>query len=156
MEMAGWFVYHEDEDQYFKVTSDDDAWLFIDGELAIDLGGLHTPRTGSVEVNQWNLGRLGVPLEEGRAYEFKLFYAERQRTGAAFGFETNIPIDTPHVGVEAIDDEALETAPDRAPNVGVFRFWRTGDIGAQLTIHYQVGGTAGAEDYSARDHHACV
>ena len=39
-----WFEYQGGE--RFDFAGDDDTWVFVNRKLAIDLGGLHTPRTG--------------------------------------------------------------------------------------------------------------
>ncbi|HUT78054.1 MAG TPA: fibro-slime domain-containing protein, partial [Polyangia bacterium] len=70
--------------QVFYFRGDDDLWLFIDGVLALDLGGLHPPREGSVEMDA-----LGLIV--GETYGMDIFHAERHTFGSNFRVTTNIP-----------------------------------------------------------------
>jgi fibro-slime domain-containing protein len=72
---------------------DDDVWVFINGKLAVDLGGLHSQAAGSVTLNTAIAGTLG--LTSGGMYDIVVFQAERHTTGSNYqltldGFEHDI------------------------------------------------------------------
>ncbi|MFI4898171.1 MAG: fibro-slime domain-containing protein [Phycisphaerales bacterium JB059] len=78
------FVYRADDEQVFKFTGDDDVWVFIDGRLVIDLGGLHSRKEQFLDLNRLDW------LEDGRTYELSIFHAERRTTQSNFRIETTL------------------------------------------------------------------
>ncbi len=73
--------------QVFTFIGDDDLWTFINGKLAIDLGGLHPALTGSVDLDA-QADVLG--LTPGMTYSMDIFHAERHRDQSNFRIETTI------------------------------------------------------------------
>lgn len=87
-ELSTQFTYLADEEQVFKFTGDDDVWVFIDGRLVLDLGGLHPVREQVLD-----LSRLGW-LVDGQTYDLRVFHAERHTTASNFRVETSLRLRT--------------------------------------------------------------
>ena len=83
------FVYYEDQNQVFTFRGDDDVHFYINGKMAMDLGGAHTPVGEELELRE-HAEELG--LVDGNTYRFDMFYAERAATGSNLLFSTNIKI----------------------------------------------------------------
>jgi fibro-slime domain-containing protein len=73
--------------EVFTFRGDDDVWIFVNGVLAVDLGGLHGPLEGRIDMNQF-AGANG--LVAGETYSMDIFQAERHTTGSNFRIETTI------------------------------------------------------------------
>ena len=83
------FTYRGGEE--FAFNGDDDLWIFVNGKLALDLGGLHTklddPATTTIFFDA-QAAQLGIV--KGQTYRMDIFHAERHTTESNFRIRTNI------------------------------------------------------------------
>jgi fibro-slime domain-containing protein len=77
------FTYDASAGQWFEIRCTDDAYLFINGRLVIDLGGYGYNKTMTI-----HLDRLG--LTDGETYPVRLFHAQRQQGLGIFRLQTNM------------------------------------------------------------------
>ncbi len=71
----------------FIFIGDDDVWVYINGKLAIDLGGVHGATTGSITLDPAHAVALGLTV--GQTYNFDLFQAQRHTTASDFNLQTS-------------------------------------------------------------------
>ncbi|MFG0283837.1 MAG: hypothetical protein ACF8R7_05400 [Phycisphaerales bacterium JB039] len=72
--------------QFIELAADGDAWLFVDGELAMDLGGLMPGDRQRLELDR-------LELTPG-PHRLLLFFAHRTEEAAAFELRTNMQLNT--------------------------------------------------------------
>lgn len=92
------FIYNEADNLYFTFKGDDDVYMFINGVLALDLGGAHGSNTKTVKLN--DLDAATYNLVDGQPATFTFFYMERCSDNSTFAIETNLKLAEPEMQVE--------------------------------------------------------
>ena len=86
--IAASFTYNQCTSQFFEFESNDDAWVYIDDKLAVDLGGVATSSRQYVALD-----RLG--LVDGQEYTLNFFFAHRRNAASSlFRMRTNLVLRT--------------------------------------------------------------
>ncbi len=109
----GNFDYKAIDELYFRFEGDDDVYLFINGELVLDIGSAHgidkvdfylrdyvTAAWDAVNKGNATERDKKLALEDGKSYRFDFFYMERHGFGANMRIQTNIHVTDPNMLTE--------------------------------------------------------
>ncbi|MDO4747948.1 MAG: fibro-slime domain-containing protein [Eubacteriales bacterium] len=121
LQSEGTFIYHEEKDLFFEFEGDDDVYMFINGQLVLDIGGAHAITATSMDVNDyvdwaWSIkenpsaysalseadkARVDAfAIYDGDQVEMKFYYMERHGYGSNMRIFTNIEISSTDIDVE--------------------------------------------------------
>lgn len=90
------------KDMIFSFSGDDDVWVFVDGKLVLDLGGVHERASGTInfntgvvtvnDSNNTNLNTIfGNKFSDYSTHTLAFFYLERGRGDANCSLKFNLP-----------------------------------------------------------------
>jgi fibro-slime domain-containing protein len=91
-EVRFWFEYDSSSTPSLNFSGDDDMWVYVNGHMALDIGGMHTRLEKSFTIDAVNAGAWG--LSDGNVYEIAIFQAERNTCDSNYwltlqGFNTS-------------------------------------------------------------------
>ena len=87
--IASSFGYTKGAGQTFTFSGDDDVWVYFDDLLGIDLGGVHSSLSQTVNLDDLFNAHGG---RDSGNYSFNFFFAERHLTGSNLTITTSLDL----------------------------------------------------------------
>ena len=129
-EVKTYFQYKGGESLTF--SGDDDLWVFLNGRLFVDLGGLHGSSTGigtlqakPFETTDGSGNKKTINYDpnydvyEGGIYEISLFHAERNATGSNFSLTLTGFVNTGTATCDALCGDGIIRGGEECDYVGI-------------------------------------
>ncbi|HJC09928.1 MAG TPA: Cna B-type domain-containing protein [Candidatus Blautia merdigallinarum] len=116
----------------FYFRGDDDFWLYVDGELKVDLGGIHSAIGSYLDLSYLR----DDPDERNKTHTISIFYAERGAFGSCCYMQFTLP------NVKSVD---FGTEPEYT-SVTVNKVWQDHNnpnrpASIQVELYYRVEGS---------------
>jgi fibro-slime domain-containing protein len=80
------FVLDLATDPYFEVETDSDVWVYIDDQVAIDLGGVHG-------IHEQRVDLVSMCLLDGEPHTLRFYLAHRHGAGSKLRIRTNLELE---------------------------------------------------------------
>jgi len=128
MQFSSHFYYTGDE--YLTINDDDDAFVYYNGKLAINNGGIHDAELGQIDFTT-----LGLTI--GERVNLDIFYAERHVPWATFNLTSNIYFRAP----SGADPHMVGLHGEQYDLMGNPNEWFNilSDVNIQVNAHYVQG-----------------